>query len=114
VDQPLVARYESCIACFRGDTSTAFAVVGEAEWAIAGLHALAGIPLDQAEATILVFAQQELGCDPGMVPAGVSTFTIRLCRDCARKTGVEVGSLDAGTIPGVRQPGVASESDDEP
>ena len=62
-----------------------------------------GIPLDQAKGTFLVYAEQDLGCHPGMVPTGVLTLSIRLCRDCARKTGAEVGELTSGEIPGVRQ-----------
>jgi hypothetical protein len=39
-------------------------------------------------------AEQELGCDPGMVPAGEVTIAFRLCRSCAEKgTRVEVGEL---------------------
>jgi hypothetical protein len=30
-DVPRVAPYESCVACFRGDTDTAFVLRGEAE-----------------------------------------------------------------------------------
>ena len=69
------------------------------------MHGLVGIPLDQAQATFLVYAEQELGCDPGMVPAGVVTMGVRLCRDCARENDVEVGDLAAGELPGVGQPG---------
>jgi hypothetical protein len=34
---PMMAPWDSCIGCFAGDTKTAFAVEGEAEWHIAAL-----------------------------------------------------------------------------
>jgi hypothetical protein len=57
---------------------------------IVGTHKATGIPLDQADAVVMQFAEHELGCDPGKVPVGEITYAIRLCRDCARKTGVAV------------------------
>jgi hypothetical protein len=60
---PSVAPFESCVSCFRGDTRTIVFIEGEAEWHIAGLSRLAGIPLDQADATFMHLAEHVLGCD---------------------------------------------------
>jgi hypothetical protein len=93
-----VAPYESCIVCFRGDTTTAIGFRGEAEWCIAGLLRL-GVPPDQAEATFLPFAKHELGCDPGTVPDGQIDYAVRLCRACANRVGAHVGDVRDGEIP---------------
>jgi hypothetical protein len=85
---PTVAPFESCIACFRGDTPTFFWVDGDAEFHVAALLRLAGLPPDQAEVTILAYCERELGCEPGLVPGG--RFQFRLCRECAKKTGARV------------------------
>ena len=45
----------------------------------------------------------ELGTDPGKVPAGEMTTAVRLCRDCAAKTGVEVGKLPTVPAYGYRE-----------
>jgi hypothetical protein len=94
---PRVAPYQSCIACFRGDTRTGFAAAGEAEFIVVAIHKTAGIPIDQAEGTFKVVAEHEMGCDPGMVPAGEVTALFRLCRDCADKTSTSVADLDDGS-----------------
>jgi hypothetical protein len=91
---PTVAPYNSCVACFKGDTTTTYGTRGEAEFHIAALHAMAGLPMEQANATFTVMAERELGCDPGKVPGGTFDIFVRLCRDCARRTGVRVGKLD--------------------
>ena len=88
-----VAPYNSCIACFRGDTTTVLALKGGAEWIIAAMHKAAGLSLEEASATFHVIAEQEIGCDPGMVPVGRLDFAVRLCRDCAAKTGATVAEL---------------------
>jgi hypothetical protein len=69
-DVPSVAPWESCIRCFKGDTGTGFWVEGEAEWCMAGLMVFADLPERDATAVIEHYAQTELGCAPGMVPAG--------------------------------------------
>jgi phage tail sheath gpL-like len=88
-----VAPYESCIACLKGDVSTAVAFRGEAEFIIAGIHKAAGIPVELATATFAAFAEQELGCDPGTVPTGQVTHAVRLCTDCAQRTGTTVAPV---------------------
>jgi len=59
-----VAPFQSCVVCSKGDTDTAVGFRGEAEWCIAALSKL-GMPLDQAEATFLYFAEQELDSSVG-------------------------------------------------
>ena len=93
---PDVPPYQSCIACFKGDTGTAVYVKGVAEFHIAALHKAAGISLDEASATFRNYAEQELGCRPGMVPAGRFDVGYRLCRVCAKKTDTVVTELPAG------------------
>jgi hypothetical protein len=97
-DAPKIAPFESCIACFKGDTRTAVLLEGEAEWHIAALMHWAGLDQETATATFQVYAEQNLGCDPGMVPSGRVENGFRLCRDCARKTGVEVSEVVPGTV----------------
>jgi hypothetical protein len=68
---------DSCVVCLKG-TDTGIALRGEAEWVIAGLRVL-GVPSDQASETLRVVT----GSDPGMVPDGEVTITIRVCIPCA-------------------------------
>jgi hypothetical protein len=96
---PKVAPYESCTACFKGDTTTAVQLEGEAEWQIAALMHWAGLAQDEAAATFLVCAEYTLGCEPGLVPSGRFACGFRLCRDCAARTTVEVTELgEAGPV----------------
>ena len=103
---PEVAPYRSCIACFKGDTDTGFVIQGESEWIMVAMHKLAGIPLADARATFAYWAEDVMGCDPGMVPVGEVTHAVRLCRDCARKTGVTLApNVEAkGDLPTYVQP----------
>ncbi|MGH8937774.1 MAG: hypothetical protein ACRDV2_00300 [Actinomycetes bacterium] len=80
---------------------TAVLIEGEAEWCAAALSVFAGIDVEEAQATLLVYAEQELGCEPGTVPVGRIEFAFRLCRDCGRRTDVEV-TKDGRGRPGVR------------
>ena len=57
----MVAPFESCVACYRGDTTTALVIQGEAGFAVAFLNAQLGIPAEDAEAMIQMFAEQDLG-----------------------------------------------------
>ncbi len=52
--------------------------------------------MDEAAQTFLVVAERELGCDPGVVPAGVLTVPVRLCRECGQKTGTPVDEATEG------------------
>jgi hypothetical protein len=92
-DLPKIAPYRSCVSCLKGDTSTAVQTEGEAEWCAAALSHFAGIDTETATTMVEMHAEEELGCEPGMVPAGRIAFTFRLCRDCARRTGVDVTEL---------------------
>ena len=57
---PKVAPHDSCIACFKGNTTTAVAFEGSAEAHIALLWNV-GIPSDQAQATVLAHCEEDLG-----------------------------------------------------
>ena len=94
IDQvPQVAPFQSCIACFRGDTTTGVALKGEAEFCIAGLIVL-GVPEDQALGTFHVCMEAEGWTgQPDEVPGGEVTLPIRLCRECAAKTPFAVGQV---------------------
>lgn len=100
---PEVAPFESCIRCMRGDTTTAFFLRGGAEWHTAGLHVLAGIPEDQAEAMVLTSAERQFGCESGMVPPGSFDQGFRLCRECASELGTNVGEVASGSLPIYKQ-----------
>jgi hypothetical protein len=102
---PRVAPFESCVVCLRGDTDTGLVVRGEAEFVVAFLHAQLGVPVEQATGTIEAYAERELGCEPGKIPDGSSDYAMRLCRDCARKAGVKVGTVSSGQLPGYSQGG---------
>jgi hypothetical protein len=95
---PAVPPHQSCVACFKGDTTTGFAVEGEAEWCIASLMKVAGLDQETATATFQVFAEQDLGCDPGMVPVGRVEMGVRLCRECAWRTGAHVAVAEPGQL----------------
>jgi hypothetical protein len=84
------APYDSCVACYKGDTTTGVVIHGEAEFIIAGIHRLTGIPLDQADRTFGVLAEHDMGCDPGKVPVEDVDAFVRLCADCAQKTGARI------------------------
>lgn len=101
----VVAPFESCVSCFRGDVTTAAVVEGDADYYIATLSKLASIPLDEAEATV-----QNMFEEQGS-PSGRFTCAMRLCRDCAEQTGatvVELKALDEGRpVAAYRQIGYA-------
>jgi hypothetical protein len=88
----------------RGDTTTGLVLQGEAEWVIAWLNKVLDLPMEQASRTIEVFCEQELGCEPGTVPAGPFDYAIRLCRECANGTPAIVGIISAGALPCYGQP----------
>jgi hypothetical protein len=90
------APWQSCVGCFKGDVTTAVVLEGEAEWIIAGMAHACGISAEEATATFESYAIAELGCDPGQVPDGRLTHSVRLCRECAAKTGTRV--FDEGAI----------------
>lgn len=91
-DDDPVAPFDSCVACYRGDTTTALVFRGEAEWAAAGLHVL-GVSESEALATIELFAEQELGSPPGTVPAGTLDLAVRVCPSCAKRAGFPIGNV---------------------
>jgi hypothetical protein len=101
---PDIAPYHACIRCWKGDTERGFVVQGDAEFVAASLHVYA--ELDQDEALRIaehIFVEQGTPLD-----ARDRVSFIRLCRGCAKKTGVRVHSVSAlvegGEFPGLMQP----------
>lgn len=86
---PLVAPHDSCIACFKGDTTTGLATVGCDEWHAAALIAM-DVPEDQATA----FVEQQQG----------EVLTVRVCADCAAKIHMTVAPIAGGELPALREP----------
>jgi hypothetical protein len=80
---PAVAPHESCVACFKGDTTTGLALRGSDEFKAAGLAAM-GIPVEQAISTIEANAPH----DP--------VSFIRVCADCAARARLKVTPLRRG------------------
>ena len=100
-----VASYEPCVVCGRGDTTTGFAVQGEADFVIGVVSVQARISLDQATGVLAVIAEREMGCDPGMVPIGQLDVLVRVCSECAQRTDTNIGQLERdGEAPIYRQP----------
>lgn len=98
-----VNRREMCINCYKPETSTAMVVSGDIDWLAAALHTFAGLPMEQAGATA-----EEIYRDHEATPNQRNQSIIRLCRACAKKTGVPVYSMDeikdGAELRGVIQP----------
>ena len=97
------APYQSCVVCYRGDTTTAVVIQGVAEFHIFFLMRKLGLPEDEAAGTVRACAHYELGHDLGTVPVGQYTVAVRLCRQCAEFFDVQIGEL-GGKLPGYAQP----------
>ena len=93
----------SCIVCLNGcDTGLAF--VGEAEWGMAGLHAL-GVPQEQAQQIVVEQLATLYGItEAGVVPVGDVTIGASVCKSCVSKSGTNfpLGLTAMGNVPGVR------------
>lgn len=87
---------ESCVVCLQG-TDTGLAVQGEAEVAQAVLQVM-GVPSDQAATMAEAYFAEVHGCTDGMVPGGVITFPVRICKACAEESGT---SMVPGLLPEV-------------
>lgn len=85
---PLVpgSRIDTCISCYKPETVSAMVVVGDIDWLAASLNVFAGIPTEEANATA-----EEIYQD---YSAERNQTLVRLCRDCAKKTGVPVHNVD--------------------
>jgi len=79
---PKLAPFESCVACFRGDTTTGFAISGEPGFIVDTMRASTGVVVNRAS-----------------VPSGQQHITIRLCRKCARLRGTRIGHLNGDSLP---------------
>jgi hypothetical protein len=97
------APFEPCIGCFRGDTDTGLVLQGSAEFIIAGLSTTADMSVEEASATAELAFRENYTTDPGMVPGGELSIAVRLCRDCAAKTGAQVAPLSSEALPGYRE-----------
>jgi hypothetical protein len=99
---PPVAPWEACVACFRGDTKTRFAMRGTFTAHVCLLEHI-GLPLDQAEACANASYDQK-GEPNGEVPL---TLVYCICEDCATtengRVPVEVpgpnGELHVKSVP---------------
>jgi hypothetical protein len=102
---PRLAPFDACIACYRGDTTTALAFRGEAEWILAGLHVL-GLSEDEAYAALRRALEDE-GWEgaPDEVPRGTLVKAFCVCKDCAKKAaGWPVGVTSEGYLPVIEAP----------
>jgi hypothetical protein len=88
-DVPAIAPHEPCIVCFRGDTTTALALIGSPEWQIAGLINL-GVPESEAFATIEHARTDEHYSEK---------MPVRVCAACAQRAGMQVEDTSAGVLP---------------
>jgi hypothetical protein len=94
--QPTVAPFESCAGCYKGDTTTAFALQGSAEWIMVGLSKkIPALSVEEAQASVLRYCEEALNCDPGNVPTGTIVLTFRACRDCVDED-TELGDVKPG------------------
>jgi hypothetical protein len=84
---------DSCVVCLRG-TDTGLALVGVAEFVVAG-HVRLGVPENEAVAMISAATD----CKPGVVPVGEFTVLVRVCQECADRTGATVGLIASGRVP---------------
>jgi hypothetical protein len=84
-----VNRQEMCISCYKPETSTAMIVHGDIDWLAAALHRFAGVPMSEAMGTA-----EEIYRDTLATPEPRNMSIIRLCRSCAKKTGVPVHNMD--------------------
>jgi hypothetical protein len=97
---PVVAPFDSCVVCLKGDVTTAVAFRGDAEWSIAALTAL-GVPDDQAYGVFRA-AMEDQGWtgDPDEVPGGEVVMGLRVCAECVEKSGTGFPLGDAsGEVP---------------
>ena len=104
--EPSGNRKEMCIRCYKPETNRAFVVHGDINWLAAALIKFAGLPDDEAMGTA-----QEIYNDPRNTDNKVGerhTHLIRLCRGCAKLTGVPLYRIErineGGEVRGVIQP----------
>lgn len=103
---PVGSRHEMCVRCYKPETKRAMLVHGDIDFLAASLNHWAGLPLDEAMATA-----EHIYKDPenkDIKPGERNTTVIRLCRGCAKLTGVPVHSIESinagGELAAVIQP----------
>jgi hypothetical protein len=100
---PVANRHEMCINCYKPETSTAFIVHGDIDWLAAAINRFGGVPMKEAMDTA-----EEIYRDHDATPGPKNTNIIRLCRACAKKTGVPVHDMqvinEGGALAAVIQP----------
>jgi hypothetical protein len=77
-----IAPFESCMSCYKGDTVTAVAFYGSREYVVAAL--MVGVGVEEPVAIQLVSDHYN-----GL------PFVVRLCCECAERTGLTVGPDNA-------------------
>jgi hypothetical protein len=100
---PVANRREMCISCYKPETTTAMVVHGDIDWLAAVLNNYAMVPMKEAMDTA-----EEIYRDHEATPQSINTNIIRLCRACAKKTGVPVHDMkvieQGGALRAVIQP----------
>ena len=86
---PMGSRFQMCIRCYKPETKHAMVVSGDIDWLAAALIRFAGLPKGEAMGTA-----EEIYSDHEATPNQRNTTIIRLCRDCAKLTGVPVHDID--------------------
>jgi hypothetical protein len=84
---PTICPHEPCVVCFRGDTDTALALIGDPEFYLLMLVKL-GLQPDEAINTLKV-VQDEGGLDH-------DHLLIRVCHRCATVAELEVATVVEG------------------
>jgi hypothetical protein len=78
-----LAPYESCMSCYKGDTTTAVAFTGSREYVVAAL--VVGVGVEEPVAMQLVYDHYT-----------GRPFGVRLCSECAQTAGLTVGPANGG------------------
>lgn len=86
---PVGSRHEMCVCCYKPETSCAMIVSGDIDWLAAALNRFAGVPMSEAMGTA-----EEIYKDHEATPNQRNMSIIRLCRSCAKRTGVPVHDID--------------------
>jgi hypothetical protein len=83
------APSHSCIACFRGDTTTGLTLIGRPEFQVAVLTAV-GVSMEEACATVQAESHRQV-------------MSVRVCVDCAARARMEVAPIAGLQLPAYRE-----------